>query len=434
MRPGPRLIQVFAILLAASLLVPLAPGLTYVLVPAVGVALFAAVAERILLGRVSIVAERHPKMALSLDEEQPVALALKSTSDRPLSLTVRQTWPGLVDRPSSTLRGEVRPGEVLALQYTVRSVSRGTETVPPPHVAASIWGFSERIVEAGEPAQLNVLPNLRAVKRLHGQLNQFVLRGLGTRTAPRLGKGREFDRLREYVKDDDFRDIAWKASARHRKLIVREFRIDRSQDVLVCLDRGHRMASRAGYITRLDHAINATMLLAYVCNRMEDRVGMLSFGAEVERGISQGRGAAHLRALTAFGTGVKAEYIHTDYLALAVHIRRRLHQRSLILIMTDLPEGEGRNSLVKAVSMLTPQHLPVVVILSDPALEAIARLHPADQGELCRTLVAKDVWHERQQTMRELRRRGALVVNTRPEDTGVDSINAYIDVKRRQLL
>ena len=142
----------------------------------------------------------------------------------------------------------------------------------------------------GPPPRSSVIPDLRAVGRLHAQLNRFALRGYGTRLSARLGKGREFDRLREYVRGDEFRDIAWKASARHDKLIVREYRLDRSQDVLLCLDAGHRMAARVAGLTRLDHAVNGAVLLSYGCNRMEDRVGLLSFAAAVTRGPRPGQG------------------------------------------------------------------------------------------------------------------------------------------------
>ena len=167
---------------------------------------------------------------------------------------------------------------------------------------------------------------------------------------------------------------------------------------------------------------------------MEDRVGMLTFGAEVEHGINQGSGAGHLRRLTAFATAVKGEYIHTDYLALAAHLRRRLRRRTLILIMTALPEGEDRYELLRMVTMLTPQHLPLMLILSDPALKASADFLPASKEELCQTLVAKNVWSDRRQIIGELRNRGALVVETTPQDIGIEAVNAYIDVKRRQLL
>ena len=128
------------------------------------------------------------------------------------------------------------------------------------------------------------------------------------------------------------------------------------------------------------------------------------------------------------------EYVHTDYLRLAAHLRRRLQRRQLILIVTALPEQDEQHALVRAVRMLTPQHLPVVVVLSDADLKAAAHFLPAGKEELCRTLVARDVWTARRQTMEELRRRGALVVDTVPEDAGVDAVNAYLDVKRRQLL
>lgn len=434
MRPGPLMFPLLAMCLAIALLAPWLPLAAYVSAAMLLLVLSLALIERVLVGRIVFRSERPPISALSLNEIEKLSLSVFSNSSRSLQMALRQNWPQLIEARSSRRQGVCPPGAALRFEFDVRGIERGRATLPAPHVAVSLWGFSERLAPIGENAELNVLPNLRAVARLHRQLNQYVLRGMGTRISPKLGKGREFERLREYHNDDDFRDIAWKSSARHNKLIVREFRTDRSQDILVCIDRGHRMAARSGHISKADHAVNASVLLAYICNRMEDRMGLLSFGAEVERGVGQGRGSAHGRQLTAFATGLKAQFIHTDYMALAAHVRRRLRQRSLILIMTDLPESGGRQALVRAVRMLLPQHLPLVLIFSDPALEAAARFKPADKAGLCRTLVAHDVWLERKHTILELKRLGAMVVDSRPEDAGLDAINAYIDIKRRQLI
>jgi len=284
------------------------------------------------------------------------------------------------------------------------------------------------------PCMVSVLPNLRAVKRLRTALDAYFLRRTGTRTAPRIGQGREVDRLRDYVPGDDFRKIVWKASARARKLIVREFRLERSQDVLLCVDRGHRMAGRVGDLSRNDHAVNAAVLTAYLCNRLEDRTGLLAFGDTVERGVGQGRGGGHLAAVTRFGTGIHPEYVHSDYPALAAHVRRRLKARSLILVLTVLPEAGEQQAMLEAVDALVPRHLPLFVSLRDPALEAAAELLPRNREELARSLVASDLVQARRQLVRELRTLGALVVETRPEDAGVEAVNAYLDVKRRQLL
>jgi len=167
---------------------------------------------------------------------------------------------------------------------------------------------------------------------------------------------------------------------------------------------------------------------------MEDRVGIVSFDTDVDRGLPAGRGAAHLRAITSYVTSLEAAYRFTDYVSLATSIRRRLHHRTLILMLTVLPEKEERSSLLRAVEMLAPQHLPLIVVLSDPNLKAAAQQQPANKIELSENLVARDLWLGRLELMRDLRVRGALVVDSTPEDAGVDSVNAYIDVKRRQML
>ena len=434
MRPGPLLIRLVIALAALALLVPVAAWFVWIVLGGAALVAAFAIAEALLLRRIRIDVERPPKLALGLDEHETTTLVLRTDAARPLRVLVRQRWPRLVDRGSSTLAGIVNPGEALTLELPLRGIARGSATIDPAAISLTMFGAMERIARAGGGSELHVLPNLSAVQRLHQQLNAFALRGLGIRSAPRLGKGREFDRLRDYVSDDDYRDIAWRASARHGRLIVREFRIDRSQDVLLCLDHGHRMAARVEQITRLDHAINAAVLIGYICNRMEDRVAIVSFATDVDKGVAANRGAAHLRAMTAYVTGLEAAYRHTDYLALATSLRRRLHHRTLILLLTVLPERDERHDLLRAVSMLAPQHLPLVIVLGDRNLEAAARLLPSDRKELARTLVARDLWLGRVELMRDLRARGALVVASTPEDAGIDAVNAYIDVKRRQLL
>ena len=434
MRPGPLLIRSFGVIALLALLVPAATWMVWIVTAAVAALAFAAAAEGLSLRRVGIVVERPETVALPLGEEDTTSIRVATSAARPLRLSVRQRWPELVSPPSTMREALCRPGESVQLDMSVRAVSRGTAEVDPLYVAFTGRGLVERVARAGESSTVHVLPNLHAVRRLHKQLNAYALRSLGARTAARIGKGREFDRLRDYVRDDDYRDIAWKASARHGRLIVREYRLDRSQEILICIDRGHRMAARVERITRLDHAVNAAVLMSYICNRMEDKVGMLAFDTGPDKGLPTGRGASHLRAVTSYVSQLEAEYRHTDYLALAGALRKRLHHRSLLLILTALPEREERHDLLRAVDLLSAQHLPLFLVMTDRDLRAAAEFLPSNREELGRALVARDLWLGRTELVRELRARGALVVETTPEDAGVDGVNAYLDVKRRQLL
>lgn len=433
MRPGPLLVRAMAWTAAAGLVVPLAPPLFWVPLAAALVLLGLAAAEASSLRRVVVTVEARESLVLSLGEREAVVLALRTDAGRPLSVRLRQAWPPLLDECASERTGLVRPGEVLRFDVPVRGVQRGRAPLPAPAVALSAFGLAERVVRPEVRSEVCVVPDLRAVGRLHARLNAFALRGLGARLSARLGKGREFDRLREYVRGDDFRDVAWKASARHGKLIAREFRLDRSQDVVLCLDCGHRMAARVAGLTRLDHAVNGALLLSYACNRMEDRVGLLSFAASVTQGPRPGRGATHLRGVTAFAAATSAGYVHSDYLALAAELRRALRHRTLVVVFTALGDTD-HEPLLRAARALSPTHLVLVAVLDDPDLRAQAETRPADKLELCRTLVAQDLWSARQQAVRELRRRGALVVESTPQDVGAAAMNAYVEIKRRQIL
>ncbi len=448
-RPTGRSIGALRIAAAFALLAPWVPWMAELggLV-VLGVVLLAAREARA-LRRLTFVAERPERSVLSLGEDEAVPVAIRIGGIREkdfggrLSLRLRQLWPDLIERRASAAEESpvLRAGSIsVPFELPVRAVQRGGAELDPPWLAVSRDGWVERLAPAEqEPRQpsVTVLPSLLAVRRMRRELDRMFLSGLGSRAAPRLGKGREFDRLREYVAGDDLRDVAWKATARHGKPITREFRLDRAQDVLICVDRGHRMAARVGPITRLDHAANAAVLLASICNRMEDRVGFLGFDDEADpstAGLGQGRGMKHLRALTARAAEIRTADRPTDYLALASHVRHRLKTRSLVVLITVLPELDEERTLARAVAQLMPQHVAVVLTFADPALEAEATALPVEKDELCRTLVARDLWVERRRTLADLRRRGAMVVEAAPGDAGIEAVNAYLEVKRRQLI
>lgn len=429
-RLGPALAGAAALAAAGALFWPL----TWIAAgAALGIAACALI-EAAFLRRVGIDVARDAVVVVSLGEREALRVAVAHTATAGLAVTLRTLLPAVLGGGSRTASGACAAGQQLSLEHEVLGAARGEASIAPPHVALTRWGLIERILQAGAPQTVRVFPNLKSVHKLHAQLNALFLRGMGTRMAPRVGQGREFDRLRDYVAGDDYRQIAWKASARQRKLIVRQSRVERSQDVLLCVDRGHRMAGRVGALTRADHAVNAAVLTAYVCSRAEDRSGLLSFAADVDQGVAPGRGASHLAAVTRFATGIATGFLHSDYGALAAHLRRRLRSRTLVLLLTVLPERGDQAELLSAVRALMPRHLPLVLVLDDAGQKAAAAALPATRAELCRTLVASELVQGRAQLVRDLRHSGALVVETSPEESSAAAVNAYLDIKRRQLL
>jgi uncharacterized protein (DUF58 family) len=330
-------------------------------------------------------------------------------------------------------RGTLRPAETLAATFRFRAEARAHGALPPLHVGATAWGLVERIDAVGTPVAVDVVPDLRAIARVRARLDHWSTRGFGARLSPRLGKGREFERLRDYVPGDDRRDIAWKVSARRGKPVVREYRVERTQHILLCLDRGHRMGARVDGLTKLDHAVTAALVLAFVAERMEDVVAGVSFAQEVENGPGFARGGGQLRRLTSFVSRAMVTRAHSDYTALAAAVRVKARQRTLVVLFTALAETE-HGDLLASVRLLLPQHLVIVVALSDPALSDAAERLPESQDDLYRTLAARDLVDARRRAVLELRRLGALVTETSAPEADMAAMNAYLDVKRRQIL
>ncbi|MEM8962098.1 MAG: DUF58 domain-containing protein [Acidobacteriota bacterium] len=431
MRPGATLVRLCGLLAVSALALPLLPPLRWLIVVGGVSLLVATVYEARRLRGIELIAVRPDEITLPLGGQRELKIEIGGDHDFDVRLTMRQRWPALVVPGSSRVVGVLAAGQNVEASFTVEARTRGEAPLEPLWVAMTRFGLIERIVALDAPASLRVVPDLDHLRRLRAELERWALRGLGSRAAPRLGKGRELERLREYVEGDDFRDVAWKATARHGKPIVRAFRLDRSQDILICVDRGHRMAARVANLTRLDHAVDAALQLAFIGQRLEDRVGLLAFAAEVDAGLAQSRGRRHMRALTQWSTALAPAWLHTDYPVLATHVRHRLRSRALVLIITALPELEDHSPVIRAIDTLMPQHLPLVLVLTDPALDASARFRPADLPELHRTLVARDLTAARQRTVTTLRHRGAMVVETTPGDAGVAGVNAYLDIKQR---
>jgi len=434
-RPGPRLVGPCIVLTVLALAAPVMPIAALGAAAGLAALLAAALVEARLLRRTQVVVERMPVQALSLGELERVDVRLHVTQGGPLRARVRQTWPSLLAEADWSRDGLVLSSRPTTLALDVRGARRGRAEVRPLSVALTRWGLAEDVRDAGAATSLAVVPNLRNVRRLARKLRSHALRGIGARPSPRQGQGREFDRLRDYVRGDDLRDVAWKATARHGRLVTREWRLERSQDVLACIDHGHRMAARVEALTRLDHAADAAVLLGWACQAMEDRFGVLPFAARPGAVTPPARGTGQVRRVLDALTSLEAEPVHADYLALAADLRRRLKHRTLILVMTALPDGyREHDELLRAARLLLPRHLPLIVVLEDRALAARASTPPGDGDDLARMLVARDVAARHDMAVRALRDAGALVVVTPPQDSGTAAIDAYLDAKRRQLL
>jgi uncharacterized protein (DUF58 family) len=335
----------------------------------------------------------------------------------------------------ASLRFQLPGLATLALEYNAEVERRGQYSFGDLHLRLDgLLGLGAVIVSQPAAAVVRVYPNLRGPRRYELALRRGALHSVGVRAARRSGGGGEFEQLREYVPGDALRDLDWKAAAKRLRPITRVHGQELHQSVLIALDAGRLMAAPLAGLTKLDHAIHAALLVAWVAQRVGDRVGLLVFAQDVLHFVPPGRGhTQYLRILDAL-YAVEASDSYVDFRALAEFVRGRVSRRSLLLLFSDLLDESQALPLATELPKLRKKHLPLCVTLSDPVTEELARAKATDVEQVYQRAAAADLMAERALVKAQLTRAGVAVLEASAADLAVATVNRYLEIKRQRAL
>jgi uncharacterized protein (DUF58 family) len=378
--------------------------------------------------RLTLRRERPARLSLGTDNE--IALVLDNRGGRRLRVLVRDEPPPDFRAEPALLRGRVPAHGHARLSYRLLPTERGNFSFG--NVAVRCRGplglaWADRTVPAGEAVQ--VYPNLLEVRRYEALVRTTLVRAGGYRAKRLPGAGREFSHYRDYTEDDDYRHVSWKATARRNKPTTAVFESEHSQDVIFCLDVGRMMATRVGALTKLDHAINAVLMLTHVSQTFQDNLGLLVFSHTVHLYLPPAKGRAqHARFLQALYS-VKPELCYVNYREAFNHLIGRHPKRALTMVFTDLLDDVVSREYLDAAALLRRFHLPLTLAVADVPLQDLAARRPEDVEGLYNVLVARDLLHGRAELLRGLERQGVLVLDTVPDRLTIDAVNRYLALK-----
>ena len=330
---------------------------------------------------------------------------------------------------------EVRAGAAAAVELPLRPRRRGRLAID------EVWcrwtgplGLvrRQRRIEVGRT--VSVVPDLAPVRaaafRYFGARDAVA----GIQVERFVGDGSEFDALREWVPGLDPRAIDWKASARHRALLVQEFRAERNHQVVLAVDTGHLMAEPIEGVPRLDHAVTSALLLGYVSLRLGDRVGLFGFDRAARTWAEPQGGLASFARLQAISAGLAYSRDETNFTLGLTALATRLRRRSLVVVFTDFVDTVTAELMVENLGRLARHHLLVFVALRDPGLDEVALRRPGRLSDVYRSVVASDLARERERVVARLRRLGVQCVDAPPRAVSTRLVNRYLDIKRRELV
>ncbi len=399
----------------------------------IGGVVVVAIVDNLLSRRVSrVVARRVVSDRLSLGTENRIEIHLHSRSRLSLTLLVKDDPPWQFNTPVRQQRLRLAPFDARRISYVTIPQARGDYQFGDLHLRGrSRLGLSwwQRRIPAEE--QVKVYPDLLQIRRYDLLARSDRLLQVGFRRLRHLGEGTEFESLREYVPDDDFTDIDWKATARRNKPITRQYEIERSQNVILMVDAGRMMCAELNGMSKLDYAINAALMLAYVAVQKDDAVGLVVFADEIQSFVPPRKGSAQVGRLLEQLYAVQPTMQEPDYAAAFSLLANRARKRALIVVFTDLIDPQASRQLLAHTAALYPHHLPLVVTLRDPRLHGLAGQIPQQESDAYQRAVAADLLTHRQEALSALRQRGASIIDALPERLTVSAVNRYLALKAR---
>lgn len=383
-----------------------------------------------------ITAERKCLKIASLDKSHEVELAVSNHSGWSCSVEVRDDLPDQFSAKPGQFRQRLNGKSRSFFEYKFKSTERGKFLLDFVHVKVkSLLGLWRGYFKIPVESEINVYPDMKQIAQFDLLARTNRLRLLGVRRVRRIGTDNEFERLRDYTQDDNFRHIDWRTTARRRKLTVKDFQTNQSQRIIFLVDCGRMMTGYSGELTMLDHSLNAMLMLSYVALRQGDSVGLVCFSDKIHNYTPARSGVNHINRLLHASFDQRPEYVESRYDSAFLHVSKNCRKRALVVLLTNVIDEINASQIQEYLGAMAGKHLPMGVLLRDHELFDVVEDYQARKSpSIYEAAAAAEILTWRDQVINDLSRKGVLTMDVFPDHLTARLVNQYLEIKARHLL
>jgi len=300
--------------------------------------------------------------------------------------------------------------------------------------ASTPIGLFRRRYKLGQKTTVPVYPSYIQMRKYELLAISDKLVEAGIKKIRRIGHNMEFELIKEYVSGDDFRTINWKATARKTSLMVNHYQDERSQQVYSLIDKGRIMQMPFNGMSLLDYAINASLVISNVAIRKSDKAGLITFQDKIGSTLAAGKQGKQMMQIMEVLYNQKTAFRESDFSVLFTHVRRKITQRSLLLLFTNFESIYGLHRQLPFIKKLARQHLVVVIFFENTEITGMVAKPSKTLRQIYYKTVAEKFIYEKKLIVKELTKNGIQALLTSPERLTVDTINKYLELKARGMI
>lgn len=381
-------------------------------------------------------ATRNCLKIASLGKPHAVELTISNRSRWSCDVEIRDDLPDLFQSKPSEFHLRLRPDSKSFLEYSCHANERGKFELKCVHAKVhSRLGFWNGFFKLPVESEIHVYPDMKQITQFDLLARTNRLRLLGVRRIRRIGTDNEFERLRDYTQDDNFRHIDWRTTARRRKLTVKDFQTNQSQRIIFLVDCGRMMTGHSGKITMLDHSLNAMLMLSYVALRQGDSVGLVCFSDQIHNYTPPRAGVNHINRLLHASFDQHPEFVESRYDSAFLHVSKNCRKRALVVLLTNVIDEINASQIQEYLGSMAGKHLPMGVLLRDHELyNAMDEYQSGESTDIYEAAAAAEILTWRHQVINDLNRKGVLTMDVFPDHLTARLVNQYLEIKARHLL
>ncbi|QEC66241.1 DUF58 domain-containing protein [Panacibacter ginsenosidivorans] len=352
-----------------------------------------------------------------------------------ISLEIIDEVPHQFQKRDVLFHVQINGGEKKILRYQLRPVKRGSYEfgVINIYVKAMLALFSRRYI-VGEPQNVPVYPSYLQLRKYQLMAISNRLSEIGVKKVRRMGHSMEFEQIKEYVAGDDYRTINWKATARKASLMVNNYADEKSQQLYCVIDKSRVMKMPFDGLSLLDYAINTALVISNVALMKQDKAGLLTFAENISSFLPAEKKALQMQSILETLYNQKTRYLESDYEKLYIFTRRRITQRSLILLFTNFESLTGMRRQLPYLKKIAENHLLITVFFENTELAKFIDKPSENLEEIYSKTIAENFAFEKRQIVKELNQSGILTILTAPKNLTVNALNKYLEIKARGML
>ncbi len=381
-------------------------------------------------------ADRKCLKIASLGKSHEVEVVISNRSKRSCTAEIRDDLPDLFSSKPTLFRQRIQSKTRSFFEYKFVAKERGKFSLDVVHLKVhSLFGLWKGFFKLPVETEINVYPDMKQITQFDLLARTNRLRLLGVRRVRRIGTDNEFERLRDYTQDDNFRHIDWRTTARRRKLTVKDFQTNQSQRIIFLVDCGRMMTGHSGDITMLDHSLNAMLMLSYVALRQGDSVGLVCFSDRIHNYTPARSGVNHINRLLHASFDQRPEFVESRYDSAFLHVSKNCRKRALVVLITNVIDEINAGQIQEYLGSMAGKHLPMGVLLRDHDLFDVVDDYQTSRGSnVFEAAAAADILTWRSQVINDLNRKGVLTMDVFPDHLTARLVNQYLEIKARHLL